>query len=393
MEKEALYRVGLDLIYMSSCALCGKAPDRKRLSQMDLAALYKMAKQHSMQAIVYISLVKATETYSDLEVDSDLLSKWRGDYHSIVRRLVQLDMERESLYSFLDECGAWYVGLKGIVLSNYYPTLGMRQMTDNDILIDPAFAPRVRDYFTSRGYRIESYGSHCHDIYIKGPLTFEIHRMLAEDSGKTRSAHQYYENVREILLPEGEGSSLCFSDDDFYVYYIFHAYKHFVYAGCGLRTLMDVYVYTSAMGDGLNREYIEKKLRKMGTDGYERGLFGLAATLYGADPDSIYSLDTLSEGERETLLYYISSGTFGTSRHMIENRLDEIAGDGGVTFGVKLRYILSRIFPKYEFYKTSYPRASKFIVTIPFLWLFRLFRSFGRHKRIRREVEQVKSKK
>ena len=330
MEKEQIYKIGLDVIYMSSCALLGKAPDRGRISEMDFSALYRMAKHHSMQAIVYLSLIKAMESYPDLEVDDGLMARWKSDYHAVVKKLVQLDIERESLYRFLDENGCWHIGLKGIVLSHYYPTLGMRQMTDNDILVDDAYSKKIRDYFVSRGYEIESYGNHCHDVYCKGPLTFEIHRMLAEEIEKTRSAYNYYKNVKNILISDGKSNLLRFSDDDFYVYYIFHAYKHFSQAGCGIRTLMDIFVYRSSKDLDLN--YIDSKLKILGTDSYENSSYRIAEKVFGSDPDNLYSPDLLTDFDREVLLYYISSGTFGTADHLIENKLADMSGGKKITF-------------------------------------------------------------
>ena len=391
MEKEQIYKIGLDVIYMSSCALLGKTPDRCRLSEMNFSSLYKMAKQHSMQAIVYLSMIKAMESYPDLEVDEGLIAKWKSDYHAVIKKLVQLDIERENLYSFLDSEGAWYIGLKGIVLSHYYPTLGMRQMTDNDILVDPAYSKKIRDYFVSRGYKIESYGNHCHDVYCKGPLTFEIHRMLAEEVEKTRAAYNYYKNVKNILISDGESNLLRFSDDDFYVYYIFHAYKHFSQAGCGMRTLMDIFVYRSNKELDLN--YIDSQLKILGTDSYESSSYRIAEKVFGSDPENLYAPDLLTDFDREVLLYYISSGTFGTANNFVENKLSDMAGGKEITFATRTKYVLERLFPKYEFYKTTYPRASKFLVTIPFLCLFRIFKSLKKGKKISRELKRVNTKR
>lgn len=392
MEKEQTYSVGLDVIYMASCALREQIPERSRLSRMNFSKLYRMAKLHSMQAIVYLSLASANEKYADLNIDPDLLSRWKRDYQEIVKRLVMLDLERESLYAFLESEGAWHMGLKGIVLSHYYPALGMRQMTDNDVLVDPAFAKKIRAYFENRGYRVLSYGSHCHDVYVKGPLTFEIHRMLAEDADKMKVAHQYYKDVKRILIPEEGKMLMRFTSEDFYVYYIFHAYKHFAHAGCGLRTLMDMYVYTSRE-KGMNGEYIGSQLKILGTSEYERPSHRLAELLFGCNAEEIYSADLLTDEERELLLYYISSGTFGTAERVIDNKLSDMADGAEITLGTKIKYVLERLFPKYEFYKTSYPVASKFIVTIPFLWIMRVFRSFSKGRRISKELRQLNVKK
>ena len=389
MDKDTMYKVGLDVIYLASCALDGRLPERNRLFQMDFHNVYIMSKRHSMQAIVYLSLSKALGAYPDIEIDGELHEKWKNEYQRMVAKLVKLGLERESLYAFLEVKGIWYVGLKGIVLSELYPTLGMRQMTDNDILVDPSRHAEIRDYFLSRGYSIYSYGTHCHDVYLKGNLTFEIHRMLAEDMGKLKAASKYYSNVKDRLIPDDKKMSLRFGDDDFYIYYIFHSYKHFVFAGCGLRTLMDIYVYNSKMAEKLDYDYIGREMRKIEVFEYESFSRRIADLIFGAHGEGIYSPELLSEDERELLLYYISSGTFGTDQIWIENRLADLSGGKKVTFIAKMRYLLDRLFPKYEFYKTGYPVASKFIVTIPVLWFIRLLRVFTKRKRIAREIKKV----
>lgn len=47
----------------------------------------------------------------------------------------------------MEQRGIWYLPLKGIILKEFYPSVGMRQMSDNDILFDEAFAEQVRGVY------------------------------------------------------------------------------------------------------------------------------------------------------------------------------------------------------------------------------------------------------
>mgnify|MGYP002969688486 CR=1 FL=1 len=79
-----------------------------------------------------------------------------------------------------------YLPLKGIIMKDYYPSVGMRQMSDNDILFDKAYAKQIRDYMSdndilfdadawermekhmiSEGYKAEYVGKGNHDVYHK----------------------------------------------------------------------------------------------------------------------------------------------------------------------------------------------------------------------------------
>lgn len=392
MNKNEVNKVGLDLIYLSSCALHSTVPDRERLCDMDLFSVYKMSKLHSINVIAYLAVESAEKSYGETFCPPDLMERWKGEYHYTLRRLLGFDIEREKLCSFMRDRGIWYVPLKGILLQNYYPTLGMRQMSDNDILVDSKQAKVIREYMTENGYEVMSYGNHCHDTYRKDGIIFEIHRKLAEDTDKTRKAYHYYKNVKTRLVSMNNSTEMRFTDEDFYVYYIFHAYKHFAVCGCGLRTLTDVYLYLNKHNNRLDFGYIKDQLSLMGIEKYERSTREIAMILFSENSD-IYNTDLLSDEKREILSYYLLSGTFGTQSNRIENTILDMAEGEEITGRTKVRYLFRRLFPKFEYYKNSYPRASRFIITIPFLWLIRIFRGISKRKIAIEEFDKVKRMK
>ena len=135
-----------------------------------------------------------------------------------------------------------------------------------------------------------------------------------------------------------------------------------------MRMLMDLFVYHRSLGDKLDFDYVDRELSSIGLSDFERSCRALANKVFGN------GTDTLTEEERESLLYYITSGTFGTVGRQVENSLTRISNGSRISAGTKLRYIFGRIFPPMDVYKQTYPKASRFVVTIPFLWLWRLLR-------------------
>jgi hypothetical protein len=99
--------------------------------------------------------------------------------------------------------------------------------------------------------------------------------------------------------------------------------------------------------------------------------------------------DILDSEMEEMLEYYISSGTFGTQAHMVENNAKDLSGDKGVTFITKIKYIWQRVFPDMSYYNLNYPRASKLIFTIPMLWFARFFRGIKNRKTHKGEIEHL----
>ena len=385
MEQTEVLSIGRDMLYLVSCALHGRIPEKKYLDKMNFAKVYKMAKFHSMQSIVYICLTKCRKEYGDDLVDAETFAKFSGDYQATLRKLVMFDVEREALCNLISD-GGWYLCLKGVVLQHYYPTLGMRQMTDNDILVDEGSFEKIRDYLVSKGYSVESFGKGCHDTYFKGPMNFEIHRKLFSTAAKTRIGSDYYKNVSQRLIKGEKKGERLFSDDDFYVYFLYHAYKHYAMAGCGVRTLADIYVYCTG-NKNLNREYINKQLDLLAISGYEKYSKRLAFALF--DPET--TPDTrLDDDLQEMLLYYLTSGTFGTTTKLLENNVADVAEGRELTNSVKIKYFLSRLFPPISYYRESYPKLARWIIPIPFLWVKRLFRGFRKRKTIAEEVNKVK---
>ena len=140
------FKSGIDVIYLTSCALHGILPEEKAIAEMDLEAVYNQAKRHKMLSITCMAL----EPYWD-KLDAELMKKWRLSINQAIKSSLLFSVEREKLYRFMDENEIAYLPLKGIIMQNVYPKLGMRQMVDNDILIDINKRRLVREYMEKNG--------------------------------------------------------------------------------------------------------------------------------------------------------------------------------------------------------------------------------------------------
>ncbi|MBQ3413161.1 MAG: nucleotidyltransferase family protein [Oscillospiraceae bacterium] len=172
--------------------------------------------------------------------------------------------------------------LKGSVLKDLYPIYGMRQMSDNDILIDSFREAEVKKVMEDLGFEAVSYGKGNHDVYHKQPVSnIEIHTSLFVPS-HNKAIYEYYRSVEEKLMPK-EGFERKFSDEDFYIYMIAHEYKHYTNSGTGIRSLLDVYVFLRKHEDDLDKNYIDSELKKLGLEIFEND---------NRDLNSIYLTET-----------------------------------------------------------------------------------------------------
>ncbi|MBQ7321951.1 MAG: nucleotidyltransferase family protein [Clostridia bacterium] len=370
--KQAAY----DLRYLAACAVNGITPDPTRVEAMDPIKLRKISKAHSLAAL-------AAMAYAAAGVATN--AEWLTDKEMAVRRTILFDRERADILRFLEERGIWYLPLKGIILKDMYPRLGMREMADNDILFDATRSHEVVAFMKQRGYRAEGVGKNAHDCYYKEPIfNFELHtKLFAESMSGVFSA--YYRNIREKLIPDGNSQyGYRMRDEDYYIYMTAHEYKHFSRGGTGLRSLLDRYVYLSAKQEQLDLAYIEKECRTLGIDTFEKDSRALCQKVF-ATPE----LPTLDEAEREMLEYYMFSTTYGTVSQAVVQRMTKLYGK--TDRRARVRYLLRRLFPKIEFYKGYSPLAYRYKVLIPFAWLSRLIHAiFKRRKLIRSELRAVR---
>ena len=368
MDQNVLSRSAGDLIYLISCTVNGTVPDAERCAGMNDPEVFRLANSHMVSAAAAYSLEKAMP----------LPAHWLNAKGNAKRRMIIFQAERAKVLRAFDEHGIWYLPLKGILLKDLYPQPEMREMSDNDILCDGAKAAEIRDIMESLGYTCVDFGNLFHDVYHKKPVSFEIHSNLF-NSVEYPEAFSYYSTVRERLVKdENNRSGYHMTDDDFYIYIVNHMYKHFSHAGTGLRSLLDIYLFNREKGQSLNREYIGRELDYFGLRDFELKSRELA--------HKVFSLEQLSDSDKEELSFYINSGSYGTTFNRISSKLGK---DGGKN--AKRRYILRRIFPTKEHLMLFEPFVYRHRILYPFLVVYRPFRGLiSKRQKLLAEYKSLK---
>lgn len=376
-----------DMIYLAACGVDGVIPEKEFINEVDIEKLYHLSRTHFVDALVGTALKQAGVI---------LPKEWTEHCSKAIRKAILFDTERAKLLAFLEQKEIWYLPLKGIVLKDYYPAIGTRQMSDNDILFDSSFSGVVQAYMESQGYEAVSVGTGVHDSYKKEPVyNFELHRALYGGLYQDGWA-EYYKNIKDRLILDKDSSyGYHFTDEDFYVYIMSHAYKHYIGSGTGLRTLLDFYVYLKAKPE-MDFAYIEKECEALGIASFEKKNRSLckkvfpAVTLRGtADLQQ-----RLSAEETDMLCYYLSSGVYGTVERGIENSMKKFGKKpNGIS---RLKYLWKRLFPGYETYKHyagSYKSKAMQSLIGWFRRLFVVLFTGKRREDIVREIKIVKKVK
>ena len=376
------------LIYLMAFSLQGTEPEGAPLANINLEALLRLAKAHSVSAMVCMAL-EQTDAFQHAAETTRL--KWLEAKNKAIRKNMLLDAERKAILHELEIQGIWYMPLKGSILKDWYPKPGMREMADNDILFDPSGREQVREIFQNRGYKTVSFGKLNHDEYEKPPIyNFEMHVSLFP--GTYKELTEQYENVKERLLPVDETAyQFAFTPEDFYVFVLAHAHKHYSHSGTGVRTLADIYVMDRHLGDIMDRDEVEQKLTQLGIAEYEQHSRVLAEKLFSA-VRPLAEIE-LTEDEKEMLLYYCDATTYGTVGNSVNNRLHELQKDSeDIKLWTKVKYCCVRLFPGKEFCKLHYPFVYRHPWTMPFFWVWRIVDKGITHRRkVKQELKALKA--
>ena len=377
------------LLYLISCALHETAPEDSVLGEIQWNQLFSAARNHSVSAMVCMAL-EQSKVFA--KSDPKVKKQWLDAKNKAVRKNMLLDAERERLMEEMERAEIWHMPLKGCILKDWYPRYGMREMADNDILFDPARREQVRDIFLNRGYSVEHYKKGNHDVYFKSPVyNFEMHVALFSESPYENQAKKYA-NVKEKLLPDQEKPyQFHFTREDFYVFVLAHAHKHYSQSVTGIRTLSDLYVMNRTIGRFLDWDYVNQELKALGIRDYETGSRTLSEKIFGLEKP--VSKITLTETEQEMLQYYLGSSTYGNVENRVSNHLHSLQADGKSISGfTKFKYCMTRLFPGQEWCKDNYPFIYRYPCLLPVFWIWRLCRRIpANRKRIWRELFAIKS--
>ena len=380
MEKEVFKSYIKSYVKLFSLYLNKKEASDLIIDKNTLSFYMHLSKSHSLSAFLY----KAIESVK-AQVDKEYLLKLEQPYLLNIQKVAAYKKEREQLYKYLNENDIDFLPLKGIVIKDCYFDENTREFADNDILFDEKKDELVKEYFVSKKYEVEIYRRSNHDVYLKKPFfNFEMHRALFGQSVRNKKtvnkkAFDYFDNylLNKSLVKENKEHVL--SNEDFYIYFTAHSYKHYHIAGCGIRTLIDYYFFLKKNED-LDFTYINQELENIGLLEFSNKIKNLVI--------KVFDDEELNEQEEEMLLYIASSGTYGTVKHFVTE---------GVKEKGKFRYLMSRVFPPYSSYEFSYPWAYKCPILIPFAWIARCFRiifiSKENRKRAGEELRVIKEYK
>lgn len=287
---------------------------------------------------------------------------------SLMKTMTQV-AEFKELEQCFEEAGIKNQAMKGARMRFLYPAPQLREMSDIDILIDADCMKQATQILEEKGYTLVQSIKH-HDIYKKAPfMVIEAHRVMY-DKTVDGEQYKYFSNFSRAVLRDGMKYTYDFNPEDFYVYMMAHMAKHFYTMGCGVRNLVDIYVYQEKYGAVLNKAYVKEELKKCGILEFTNHMERLTAIWLKGEKSSMFYEDLFQ--------YMLDSGIYGKDENGIWSRFSEKKmQDKEATPSQLKRWYY---FPSLSYMSEFYPWLAGHSYLLPVAWGIRAWRGIFMNK-------------
>lgn len=338
----------------------------------------KMAKIIKKQSLV--SLIWPVMAKQEDEKWKEFSKKLENKYNQAIFKSLMQQMEIDTFLSVMQKKNYECLPLKGWIMKNYYPAAEMRSMTDFDVLLRDFKYEDLKKIMEGLGYEADLTDDEHHDVYIKKPSTvIELHKRLSdyELENETPQIDEWLDDIWTKCRPqEGAKGIYVLNHEDFYIYHIIHMYKHFRSSGCGIRPLIDIYVFMQKFENNLDWSYLDHTLSGMNLERFEKSMRGLSERCFAAEKV------VLTLEEKKLLYFMVSGGLFGTEQ---VNETNKIVRTGNSTFfGKKIAAVFAIAFPPMDGMNKKYPFLKKAPFLLPVFWIIRIVGSiFSGNRRLK----------
>ena len=338
-----------------------RAKIAEKLTRGAINSVAALAKKHDLAHVVarFVSEM-------GIEADAELIAKLqREDYLSVYRNR-QMEYALSEICTTLDAAGIDHIPLKGAVIRKYYPYESMRTSCDIDVLIHECDIDAAVAALVAKGYTAGEKNYHDVSLHSPNKIHLELHFSIQENIDSL-----------DLVLSEAwsfakkaEGHRYEFTPE-FLIYHIFaHMTYHFIEGGCGIRSLMDIWVLEHNMGVSYAdaRELLERA-----------GIYKFASEMH-ALANKCFSGEELDGLSRSILSYIYSGGVYGNTENKIASFKSKNKGT--------LAYLVKRLFPRYKVMAISYPVLKKAPILLPFCWVLRRIRAVfgGKSKKFANQI-------
>ncbi len=364
MDEKEVQHILIEILYATANEIENNESIKEKITPDILLAIYRLAKKHDLAHVVSRFVYR-----NKVEIDQELRARLQREEIISVYRHEQMKYTFGEICNFFDEAEISYIPLKGSVLRPYYPYESMRTSCDIDILIHEEDLETAINSLETRGYRCGDRNYHDVSLYSPNKIHLELHFNIQENMDNLDAV---LKDAWEYAIPTSS-SQYAFSKE-FLAFHIFaHMAYHFISGGCGIRSLLDIWV----MEHKMETSYLCAKdlLTKAGIYQFASEMSKLAEQCFTHNDRDPFSDSVLK--------YIFQGGVYGSAENHIA--LDKSKTNSSTT------YALKRLFLPYKSMIITYPLLKNAPYLLPFCWGARWIKAIfgGKSRRIVSEMSCV----
>lgn len=343
-------------------------PESELPRSIDWEAVYAFAHKHAVLGIIIDSAQYLPDTLRPAGAVAARMNKFAL---GLIQANLVMDQTAARVVSFFRQHGIHGVLIKGQGVARYYRVPQMRQCGDIDYYIGKTVYKRAvalcNEYLIVGKNPCEETEQHF-DFFLDG-IPIELHRLATKVYIPFRNK-RFQQWIVEQLEHSPDRCTLTVGDTDITlpsydfdaIYIFYHAWRHFIMGGVGLRQLSDWTMLFHTHASDIDTARLVDNIRRFGmTEGWK--LFAcIAVNHLGARPDAIPLYDpAYTPRSRKILDEILSGGNFGFYTKEYARTKGSVAG---------LRYGLNKVRNCTKYFISLFPVIP---LEATFLYFNRLF--------------------
>lgn len=322
----------------------------------DVSRVFSLAVMHNMLPVIFD---KARETDADI-------AAYKNSVLALCTNHIIKSTAFESLFCQIVDEKIDAVVVKGPVCAACYQNPDMRLSSDFDIIVSPEHQNKLHNFLLENGFeqKKESYICRENNLYI------EVSTQIGEGSDRQKKiVNKAFEGFSQRAVFYGKYRSLEYTEN--LAYLIYHAFKHFIGSGFGIKQVIDIYLFAVRYSDEIDYDNLLQISEKLEIQNFAYNVFYLIQTLFDYDFSFV-----LKKAENkylhcdEFLSDLLDAGVFGKSSedrvHSAAVVLDAVENDGK-------KSKLKALFPGFADMKKKFNILKFLPFLLPIFWIYRLF--------------------
>lgn len=364
MEQKEVQHIFTEILYLTVNEIQNFDDIKHKITPDVLSSVYQLAKKHDLAHVISDFVYRA-----GIDVGGELQLKLQREALISVYRCEHMNYAFEEICGAFDKAGISYIPLKGSVLRPYYPYESMRTSCDIDILIHENDLDTAIVSLEAKGYCCGERNYHDVSLYSSDKIHLELHFSIQENMDGLDSV---LKDAWKYAVPISN-TRYAFSNDFFAFHMFAHMAYHFVSGGCGIRSLLDIWVMEHKMCVScLSAKALLEKA----------GIYQFAVEMSDI-AEQCFTNNSGDDFADSVLKYIFQGGVYGNSENHIA--VDKSKSQSSVIYAIK------RLFLPYKYMVISYPILKKAPYLLPFCWIVRLVKAVfsGKSKQIASEMSRV----